>query len=127
MATNPSAVSPGLVLQAATAVAGFALQNATPTVISWTAPNDGRQHRVTVIYTLHVTVAETGGAVVTNFTAPDAGVGQSTAFAGGAGTGVFIPNGPQMAVVGAGTTVSVAQSSALTVGAALLWAEIWAT
>lgn len=116
-----------LVKQAATPVAGTALVNSTPTIITWTAPNDGVLHRAVIFYTLHVTSNETGGQIVSNFTSPDGGVGQSAAFAGGQGAGVFIPNGPQMFVVEANTAVSVAQGSALSGGAAVLFAEIWAS
>ena len=54
--------SPRLV--ATTGVNGFMLQNATPNILSWTAPNDGNMHRLIVFATLHVTSSETGGKVL---------------------------------------------------------------
>ena len=111
-------------LQATTGPAGFALQNGTPTVISWTAPNDGQLHRALFFGSMHVTAAETGGQVNFSYTLPDGTANGVTAAAGGAGTGpqnVFF----YTVVVQAGSTVSVVQATALTLGAAVLWAEIW--
>lgn len=113
----------GLVLQAATAVAGYTLVNGTGNVITWTAPNDGAQHRAVVIFSMHVTSTETGGAMVMNCNFPDGFANQPTLLAAGSAAGGF---GTVVArVVQAGAVVSVAQSSALTAGAAVAWAEIW--
>lgn len=111
-------------LQANIAAAGFALINGTQDIITWTAPNDGALHRFLVIGTIDVTVAETGGQIVVNFTAPDntaaAGI---QLFAGGRATGVAQTT--VNAQVKAGTTVAVHQQTALTVGTATLWADIY--
>jgi len=128
VSTNPSAIGGGggLALAATTGAAGVALQNGTPTFLTWTAPNDGQMHRFHVVSSLDVTVAETGGNVQVAFTLPD----------GSAGT--FAQHGPNLAVstnrsgptgstVQAGTTVTVRQSTALTLGAAQMWAELWAS
>ena len=111
-------------LVAATPQAGFALVNGTPNIISWTAPNDNQNHVVLVFGSLHVTTAETGGAISLNY-APPSGATSATLSAGGSGGGTF-PFGSLPVVVGPGTTVSVQQSSALTLGAATAWSEIWA-
>jgi hypothetical protein len=110
--------------QAATPAAGFALQNGTPTILTWTPPNDGKLHRFIVFASLVVGSAETGGAIAQGFTDPS-GVSRSQAlFNGGLGAGFASPNNFSYTVQG-GQPVTIAQSSALTVGAATLWAEIW--
>lgn len=116
--------SPRLV--ATTGVNGFMLQNATPNILSWTAPNDGNMHRLIVFATLHVTSSETGGKVVLNFTAPDGGTGSNSMTAGGTAAGVFATDVPFCVCAEAGTTATLAQATALTAGAAVVWAEIWA-
>lgn len=127
MTLQPFAVAPVVGQLAATPAAGFALQNATPTVLSWTAPNDGQLHRVLFNLAMHVTSAQTGGAVQIVTVLPDGTSETNTAFAGTLGTGAQKPaniaNG--FFPVQAGSTVQVNQSSAQTAGAALLWAELW--
>jgi len=114
-----------LAQQAATAAAGFALQNATPTIISWTAPSDGNLHRVQIFASMSVGSAETGGTVSYEGTNPDGSTFVHTLFTGGnAGPGEVQPSA-QLRIVKAGTTVSIVQTSALTSGAATVWAEIW--
>jgi hypothetical protein len=125
MAFLPFGATPGLFRQAATPVTGFALQNATPAILSWTAPNDGQLHRVLLLASIDVTSAETGGAVGLNFTAPD---GTSSPFQPvfAAGLGVNAAAGTALAVMcKAGSTVFFNQTSALSAGAAVVWAEIW--
>jgi len=114
-----------LELQAATPVAGFALQNGTPTILSWTAPSDGQLHRVLVFGSLDMTSSGTGGAVSVSSTAPDGSSASLIMFSANANNTLHYPNFPYPIVVGAGTTVSVVQASALTAGAGVLWAEIW--
>lgn len=120
-------VNPSLKKIAATPNAGYALINGTGTVLTFTTPNDGQNHRYQLFTEKHVTVAETGGAIQLSYFTPDNSNGVSTFFGGGQGTGVFLPNGPQMFVAGPNTVVTVSQSSALTVGASLLFCEIWGT
>lgn len=112
-------------LVGATPAAGFALQNATPNILTLTSPNDGNNHRYKLVCNWHVTTAETGGACTLTYHAEDGSTGVSTFKAGGQGAGDFLPNGPQEFVTGPNQTVTVAQSSALTVGATQLWAELW--
>jgi hypothetical protein len=118
-----SAVS-GLGPVATTGPTGFALQNGTPSIISWTTPSDGNLHRVTMFITWDVTSTETGGAFGMTWTAPDGGAGALALSAGGSAAGAHTPT-PFSAVCRAGTTVTLAQTSALTGGAATLWAEMW--
>ncbi len=127
--TGPSgAWAPGssLGLMAATPVAGFTLVNGTPNIISWTAPNDGQLHRATFFTTLHVTSGETGGAIGFTYTTPDGFAVASIQLIAGAQTnGAYTANPPRAVVCAPGSSVVVGQSSALTAGAAVVWAEIW--
>ena len=118
-------------VKASTPAAGFALQNGTPVIITWTAPNDGKLHPVLVVAALDVTVAETGGAVGVTVAA-GAGLGVTNPiFAGGKGIGNYqgadsgVPD--TNLVLGPGQTVTVAQTSALTLGAATVFAQIIAS
>jgi hypothetical protein len=116
----------GLTVQAATAAAGYALVNGTGNIITWTAPNDGLLHRAILISIMHVISGETGGQIQVTYTTPDATNQTSQLFAAGNTTGVFNPaTGPSLLVIGAGTTVTIKQNSALTAGSSTLWAEIW--
>jgi hypothetical protein len=105
--------------------AGYQLVNATGTILSWTAPADGQLHRITLTALLGVTSTETGGAIGLTFTDPGGTTHtNSTQFAGGAGAGVTTALADRL--VAPGSTVSLNQFSALTGGAAVLWAQIWA-
>jgi hypothetical protein len=113
-----------LAKQADTGPAGFALQNATPAIISWTAPADGNDHRVTLFGVLEVTTLQVGGAVAVSFTDPGGNAHSFTVLAGAlaaGGHGVAATS----YVIQSGTTVTLAQTSAQTAGASTLWAEIW--
>jgi hypothetical protein len=117
--------TPALGLLAATPAAGFALQNATPTILTWTAPNDGNLHRVIVVGELIVTSGQTGGAVSLEFTDPGGTARTRTVWAGGLSSGYNnVPVG-LLQTVEAGTTVSVVQTSAQSGGAATTWSELW--
>jgi hypothetical protein len=111
-------------LQATTGISGFGLQDATPTLLQWTAPADGQLHRVTAIVDYLVTSAATGGQLSLQFTDP-AGNFQSREFvAGGGGDGFATVFGPPCYLVQPGSTVYLVQA-ALTAGAATVWAELW--
>ena len=119
-----------LTRKASTGISGFALADGTGTIISWTAPNDGQLHRFTLLALAHVSSAETGGQVVVEYAGPWTGAvtHTTTLFAaglasdGGAGTA---PSSTPQVTVGPGTTVTIAQATALTAGAATVYAEIW--
>lgn len=117
-----STASPSI--KASTGPAGFALQNATPVIASWTAPNDGQMHYAIVIGSVNITVTEVGGGVTISYTHPLAGAQTYNASS---------PNdGPQLSAFGSGgdqetaflmapgTTISVVQTSALTAGTAVV-------
>lgn len=120
----------GLLQQATTGGSGYALVNGTGTIISWTAPNDGNMHRVLVFAVLHITSNETGGTIALNFDLPDGTTGNKTIFSQNQSASVVYPlanNCPQFLLVEANTAVSLSQSTALTGGAATLFAELWAS
>lgn len=120
--------SSGPQLVADTGINGFTLQNGTPTILSWTAPNDGKMHRFTIFGILHCTVAETGGALNFNYEIPDGSSNPNTSMnAGGSAVGVFAaPGSTNDKLIQPGSTVLVQQTSALTAGAAVWWGQIWA-
>jgi hypothetical protein len=116
----------GYGLLAATAYpGGFALRNATPTILTWTAPGDGAVHRVTVEGTLRVTAQEAGGGIDLNFTDPGGTTGVLAVYGGGAAAQAYGPTGGTRVLVAPGSTVTLVQSTALTRGAATLYAELW--
>lgn len=117
-------IQPGLALQAATPVTGFALQDATPTILSWTPPDDGQMHRVMILADERVTAAMTGGALSCNGTDPG-GAAFVNQIDGGGHVVSFARLGVAEFLVQGGSEVTLVQSSAMTAGAATLWAEIW--
>ena len=123
---NP-ALSPtaAMSLQAATPVAGFALQNGTPTILTWTPPNDGLEHRFIIQAAISVASTETGGALIVTGTNPDGTAFSHVLTSGGSAAGDVQPGNFFMRVSKAGSVVTVQQSTALTAGAATAWAEIW--
>jgi hypothetical protein len=124
LAALGAAPLPSLQLQAATPVAGYTLVNGTGTIISWAVPNDGAMHRVMLIMEMQVSNAETGGQINFTFNDPGGNVHSRTTLAGGLGAGFQTP-AAQLWTVQANQTVTLTQATALTVGAAVLRAEIW--
>jgi hypothetical protein len=115
----------GLAKVADTGPNGFTLQNATPTILSWTAPNDGQAHTVIITSDLHVTTLEVGGQITFSVTFPDGSANAGVqVFAGGQAVGV--QGTIQGRLVQPGSTVTVQQASALTGGAAVSWHQILA-
>lgn len=121
------AATEGLALLASTGAEGYTLQDATGTILQWTAPGapgDGNLHRVLLLANLVVSSGETGGAIgFTNLTAPNGSTHSPGVSAGGAG--VTLVQYTQSYMVESGSTVTLAQTSALTGGAAVFWAELW--
>lgn len=115
-----------LTLQAATTVAGYTLVNGTGNVITWTTPNDGKLHRFMLFYSMDITSNETGGAISVTFTSPG---GTSVTYGilpASQNAGWNFGETPAFsAIAKANTTVAIAQTTALTAGAAKLQAEIW--
>jgi hypothetical protein len=115
----------GLELQETTGATGYTLVNGTGAIFAWTAPNDGALHRVVILSQMDVTTAEVGGQITLAITAPNGltftpQIQAATQTAG-------LKNAVNSAFVEANTTVTLQQVSALTSGAAVLWAEMWAS
>jgi hypothetical protein len=116
----------GLRLLATTGINGFALQNGTPNILTWQPPNDGNMHRLLLVVSMQVTSAETGGAISVNYALPNGNAAGHTLFSAGQAVGNPLPAQILTAqTIGGMSPVTLAQSSALTAGAATLWAEIW--
>lgn len=119
--------SSGPSLVASTEPTGFALQDATPAILTWTTPNDGNLHSVVLTLSLIVSSAQTGGVVQVHFTIG----GQSASlqlYNGGLGTGYHAPSLNYMPFTAdPNTTVTLEQTTAQTAGAAALYAQIWAS
>lgn len=120
-----------LELVATTGLNGVALVNGTPTILSWTAPNDGKMHRVITFSQLYVSVATTGGQVDASVPLPSGNTSLKGIFSSTLAVGDYPlsqDNWPySLALIPPNTTFSVVQQSALTAGAAKIWAEIWAS
>lgn len=123
---DPHSWAPVAALQllAGTGPGGFALQNGTPTIFQWTAPADNQLHRVLLIAAIRVTVTETGGQVNLTGTDPSTSTFSKSVLASGLGTG-YQNASPLNFIIAAGSTVTLAQGAALTLGAATLYAELW--
>ena len=110
------------VLRVGTPSAGFALVNGTPTIVTLTAPNDGREHVCIMTFFIVVTVAEVGGQL--NLLGTQGGVG----FNSGVDLGGHAPGNVSSAAstftVDPNTAVTLQQASALTGGAATVFAAI---
>ncbi len=110
--------------QATTGTGGYTLINGTGNIITWAVPNDGALHRFLIFINLLVTSAQTGGAAgLSGLVSPSGASHSPGLLAGGAGAGLTQIDNAYFAQ--AGSTVTLAQTSALTAGAAVVWAEIW--
>ena len=117
----------GATIRASVAAAGYTLVNGTGTIISWTAATTGAAHYLLIPAVKDVTSNETGGSITLTATLPDGtAVSAVTVIGGGQSTGIYTSGGPQFSqiVVKDGTTVTIAQGSALTAGASVVWAAI---
>lgn len=113
--------------KAATTTSGYVLVNSTGNVISWTTPNDSAQHAALVFAQKIVTSNETGGAIQIQYTDPGGNSRAFNLFPGGQTNGDQQPGSPAVLFVLAApnTAVTIAQTSALSVGASTLWAALW--
>ena len=125
-APSAGAASPQPQLAYQSPLAGTALVNGTPVIATWTAPNDGKIHRVWNAAEMTVTGAMTGGALTLQGFAPDGTEFFWQLFPGGSAVGYVFNDTAQSRLVQPGTVVTISQSTALTAGAAKFWTEIWA-
>lgn len=117
---NPS--SAGLSLKAS--AYNFALQDATPTIATWTAPNDGKPHRFEAYTSLNVATTLVGGEIDINFTIPNGTATSQAIYNANQTAGQPWPNDTVSRIIEPGSTVTITQT-AITSGAGTLWAEIW--
>ena len=123
---GPGGAGLPLALQASTGTSGYTLVNGTGNIITWTTPNDGGLHRIAVFASIHVSSTETGGVIALTYTLPDGTAsGTHTLLGGAQSAGDGVPSANYMVPIEANTTVTVKQSTALTGGTAIAWAEIW--
>lgn len=116
----------GLVATTGATGTPYTLVNGTGNIISWTAPNDGNMHRVHIFSVMHVSVVEVGGQIQVAFTWPDgSGSPTATVYGSAQAVGYHGPSNNDF-LVEANTTLTLQQSSALTSGTSVLWAELWA-
>ena len=117
-ATVPSIVT------AETSATGVALINGTQTILTATVPNDGKVHLVYVGYLKTITTALTGGRITALWTTPNGAtstVSTTTTTVGGS----YKSSSTQAAIVAKpGTTITVTQETAMTAGAAKVYAKI---
>lgn len=109
-------------LAANTGVAGYTLVNGTGNILTWTAPNDGAMHRVMLFVSINITSAQTGGVLALGGTLPNGTAFSGTFFGNQSGQHQTSLNWE----VQANTTVTFSQNTAQTVGAAVLWADLFA-
>lgn len=111
---NPPGGAGGKV--AGTPADGFALQNGTPTIFDWTAPNDGNQHAIFASTVIDVTSATTGGVIYIQGTCNGNVITQELD-SGNHGAGNVYGNFVAL-TVDPGSTVKVTQGTPVTAGAA---------
>jgi hypothetical protein len=127
MATNPNPVGV-LGLVAATPPAGYTLVNGTGNIVTWTPPNDGALHPYLLIAQQIVTSNMTGGELAIVFNAADGTLETQQLSAAGLTTGVYGP-GSFSWLTGfhqGGQPLVIEQFTALTLGAAKFWCQLWA-
>jgi hypothetical protein len=106
---------------------GYALVNGTGTIFSWTPPNDGQLHHFLLDLFLLVTSNTTGGDISLTFWDPADFSAHTEIILGGTQSvgphGTTLQGYSNIPVPG-GKPVTLAQTSAMTAGAATLWADL---
>jgi hypothetical protein len=121
----------GLALVAATPEAGYSLV-ASPSgnIVTWQAPNDGKLHQVLTFINMDVTVSLTGGQITGNATLPDGSNPAATIFLASLAAGQYGINSDNYpwgtVFIAPGGNYSIFQNTGITLGAAKLWASLWA-
>ena len=124
--------SGGLVLAkvASTGPGGFTLQNGTPTIRSWTAPNDGNLHPVFIAGYIMCSVTQVGGEI--QIFSNGTGFYQGVLDGGNHGGGpkpINLSGGQNVSWIDVamqpGAVFSIGQTIAMTSGAATVYLDIW--
>ena len=116
----PAAVA----ITAETSATGVALINGTQTILTATVPNDGKVHYVIASFTKDVTTALTGGKMILGHTsAPSVSDFIATT---STAVGVYYNTSKSLlsALSTPGSTVTIKQTTAMTAGAAKVFAKI---
>lgn len=103
---------------ATTGQAGVALINGTQTFLSWTAPADGNMHVAAIYGVMAIgNVTETGGAIGVGATFPNGATGAAaTQLFAANQTANTTPSNNVLRLIQSGSTITVAQTSALSAG-----------
>jgi hypothetical protein len=112
---------------ASTGIGGYTLTAGGGTVpgLAWTAPSDGNTHYFCLFSELAVSSAESGGAITVSYTDPGGTARTQTPYAAALGAGAHVSAAGMQIPVAPGSTVTFSQA-ALTGGAAILYATLWA-
>lgn len=103
---------------ATTGTSGVPLIDGTQTILSWTAPDDGKLHTVLVGFVWDISSSLTGGAVQANVP----GKASIVVFSGGEAAGWKVPTTNLIVVLNSGDALELNQTSAATAGAATVYA-----
>jgi len=125
VATDAAAFGQILSKVADTGASGYTLVNGTGNIITWTAPNDGNLHTAVLVVSWEVSSSETGGQMTWGTTMPGGHSPTLSVSAGGQGAGGYLLAAEGMAVA-PNATATFRQASALSGGAAIAYAQIWA-
>ena len=114
----------GLPITAETSATGVALINGTGAIITAIVPNDGKVHQVVATMIKSVTSALTGGRTSVHWTNPLGVVTSLTTTQTAVGTYGTSSTASPLSLASPGTTVYASQTSAMTTGAAKVYAKI---
>ncbi len=117
----------GMTLVATTGITGYTLVNGTGSIpgTSWTPANDGQMHRFMIMGNLIVGSDLTGGQISVSFKDPAGNARVPTVLASGQTAGYHALVSQPLITCAGGTAVVLTQSVAASVGAGVLYAEIW--
>ena len=110
-------------ITAETSATGVALINGTQTILSATVPNDGKVHFVQCIAQKQITTALTGGEIVMSWTLASGTVHTNPTAGTTVGTH-FLSISTSLTIAKPGTTITLRQNTAMTAGAAKVYAKI---
>ena len=114
----------GIPITAETSATGVALINGTQTILTVTVPNDGKPHQLIATALKDVTTALTGGAVTLTLTALVTTPVTFSMTRTTVGTTRITTTSNSQTIVKPGTQVTIKQTTAMTAGAAKVYAKI---
>ena len=114
----------GLPITAETSATGVALINGTQTLLTATVPNDGKVHQAYIMTLKTVTATITGGKLTLSWTWPTGLISPYTTTNTAAAEYPKTSTALGGVLVKPGTTVTVKQTTAMTAGAAKVYAKI---